>query len=123
MRRWWWVLLAVAVGLGLGRLRFDLDVLDLLPADEPTVRGLKLYEQHFANARELVITLRAPDTETAERLAASLADRLARETNLVASTCWQPPWMQQPGKLGELVACLWLNEPPESFAILTNRLA
>jgi predicted exporter/lauroyl/myristoyl acyltransferase len=31
--------------------------------------------------------------------------------------------MQQPGKLGELVACLWLNEPPESFAILTNRLA
>ena len=31
LKRWWWVVLVVAVGLGLFRLRFDVDVLDLLP--------------------------------------------------------------------------------------------
>jgi hypothetical protein len=41
LKRWWWALLAVAVCLGLCRLRFDVDILNLLPPDEPTVQGLK----------------------------------------------------------------------------------
>ncbi|HVM49708.1 MAG TPA: MMPL family transporter [Candidatus Acidoferrum sp.] len=123
LKRWWWALLLVAVAAGLTRLRFDVDVLDLLPPDEPTVQGLKLYQQHFANSRELVITLRAPDAERAERLAKGLAARLQRETNLVASVAWQPPWMEDPAQMGELLACLWLNQPPRDFADLTNRLA
>jgi predicted RND superfamily exporter protein/lauroyl/myristoyl acyltransferase len=123
LKRWWWVFLTVAVGLGLWRLRFDVDILNLLPPDEPTVQGLKLYQQYFANARELVITLRAPDAERAERLAAVLAARLRQQTNLVASVSWQPPWMEHPEQMAELLGCLWLNQPPESFAALTNRLA
>ncbi len=123
LKRWWWALLTVAVGIGLCRLRFDVDILNLLPPDEPTVQGLKLYQQHFANARELVITLRAPDAERAERLADALAARLRQQTNLVAGVSWQPPWMEEPGQMAELLGCLWLNQPPESFAALTNRLA
>jgi predicted RND superfamily exporter protein len=123
LKRWWWALLTVAVGLGLCRLRFDVDILNLLPPDEPTVQGLKLYQQHFANARELVITLRAPDAERAERLADALAARLRQQTNLVATVSWQPPWMENPGQMAELLGCLWLNQPPESFGALTNRLA
>ena len=123
LKRWWWALLTVAVGFGLCRLRFDVDILNLLPPDEPTVQGLKLYQQHFANARELVITLRAPDVERAERLADALAARLRQQTNLVATVSWQPPWMENPGQMAELLGCLWLNQPPESFAALTNRLA
>jgi len=123
LKRWWWALLTVAVGLGLCRLRFDVDILNLLPPDEPTVQGLKLYQQHFANARELVITLRAPDAERAVRLADALAARLRQQTNLVATVSWQPPWMENPGQMAELLGCLWLNQPPESFAALTNRLA
>ena len=123
LKRWWWALLTVAVVLGLCRLRFDVDILNLLPPDEPTVQGLKLYQQYFANARELVITLRAPDAERAERLADALAARLRQQTNLVASVSWQPPWMENPGQMAELLGCLWLNQPPESFAALTNRLA
>ena len=65
LKRWWWALLARGGCLGLWRLRFDVDILNLLPPDEPTVQGLKLYQQHFTNARELVITLRAPDAEQA----------------------------------------------------------
>ncbi|MGA3284214.1 MAG: MMPL family transporter [Verrucomicrobiota bacterium] len=123
LKRWWWALLAVAACLGLWRLRFDVDILDLLPPDEPTVQGLKLYQQHFANARELVIALRAPDAEQAERLAGALADRLRQQTNLVAEVTWQPPWMEHPEQLGELLGWLWFNQPPESFEALTNRLA
>jgi uncharacterized protein len=123
LKRWWWVWLALAVGLGLWRLRFDVDVLDLLPSDEPTVQGLKLYEKHFTNARELVVSLRAPDPNQAEKLAAALADRLSQQTNLVEEVSWQLPLMEHPEQLGELVACLWLNQPPQDFAALTNRLA
>ena len=51
LKRWWWALLILAVCLGLCRLRFDVDILNLLPPDEPTVQGLKLYQKHFTNAR------------------------------------------------------------------------
>ncbi len=122
VKRWWWVWLALAVGLGLWRLRFDVDVLDLLPSDEPTVQGLKLYERHFTNARELVVSLRAPDAERAEKLATTLAERLRRQTNLVEEVSWELPLMEHPEQLGELLACLWLNQPPADFAALTNHL-
>ncbi len=123
LKRWWWALLLVAVGLGLGRLRFDVDILDLLPPDEPTVQGLKLYQEYFANARELIITLRAPDAGQAEQLAGALADRLRQHTNLVAEVTWQAPWNEHPEQLGELLGWLWFNQPPASFGELTNRLA
>ena len=123
LKRWWWVLLSVAVCLGLWRLRFDVDILNLLPPDEPTVQGLKLYEKHFTNARELVVTLRAPSAERAERLAEALANRLRQHTNLVENVVWQAPWLEKPEELAELLGCLWLNQTPASFGALTNRLA
>ena len=82
------------------------------PPDEPTVQGLKLYQQHFANARELVITLRAPDAERAERLAGALAARLRQETNLVTGISWQPPWMEDPAQMSELLAWSGSINPP-----------
>lgn len=105
------------------RLRFDVDILDLLPPDEPTVQGLKLYQQHFTNARELIVALRAPDADTVEKLAGQLAARLRQETNLISEVTWQPPWMEKPDQLGELLGWLWFNQPPGDFAALTNRLA
>jgi uncharacterized protein len=123
LKRSWWVFLALAVCVGLWRLRFNVDILDLLPPDEPTVQGLKLYQKHFTNARELVVTLRASEGERAERLASALAARLRHETNLVAGASWQAPWMEDPAQLGELLGCFWLNQPPAQFGALTNRLA
>jgi predicted RND superfamily exporter protein/lauroyl/myristoyl acyltransferase len=87
------------------------------------VQGLKLYQDHFANARELVITLRATEADQAEWAARSLAARLRQETTLVAEVSWQPPWMEDPAQMAELLGCLWLNQPPAAFAALTNRLA
>ncbi|MSU35474.1 MAG: hypothetical protein EXS36_10235 [Pedosphaera sp.] len=100
-----------------------MDILDLLPPDETTVQGLKLYQHHFTNARELIVTLRAPEAEQAERLAGELAVRLRQHPNLVEEVTWQPPWMETPEQLGELLGWLWFNQPEEFFGTLINRLA
>lgn len=123
LNRWWWLILLVAVGLGFARLRFDVDILNLLPPDEPTVKGLKAYQQHFTNARELVISLRGPSPEHSEKLARSLAERLRANTNLVERVNWQPPWMEQPEKMAELLAFAWLNQPQDAFSNLYQSLA
>jgi predicted exporter/lauroyl/myristoyl acyltransferase len=121
--RWWWLLLLVPIVAGLARLHFDVEVLDLLPANVPAVQGLKLYQQHFANARELIVTVRAPDREAAEQAAKSIAESLQRATNLVADATWQPPWLEHPDQTAELIAYLWLNQPPETFASLAAQLS
>ena len=64
--RWIWLLLLVPVCLGIARLRFDVEVFDLLPPNLSAVQGLNLYQKYFANARELIITLQATEAEEAE---------------------------------------------------------
>jgi len=123
LKRWWWVFLLVAVALGFWRLRFDADVLDLLPPDEPTVQGLKLYEEHFTKAEELVITIDAPTSDEALGAAKELASALREHTNLVSEVTWQPPWMEHPEQLGEMLGWLWFNQPPPDFTALKERLA
>jgi predicted RND superfamily exporter protein len=107
----------------MARLRFDAEVLDLFPAEVPAVEGLKLYQQHFINARELIITVYAPKSEITEATAQTVAQRLRLETNLVSNVTWQPPWLEHPEQIAELIAHLWLNQPPEVFGQLANRLA
>ncbi len=121
--RWGWLMLIVPAVIGLARLRFDVEVLNLLPDELPTVHGLKLYQQHFQSGRELIITLRAPDGEAAEAAARQLAANLRAQTNLVARADWQAPLQEHPEQMGEVIAYLWLNQPPDEFARLTNRLA
>src|SRR5256884_2417332 len=118
-----WLLALIPIALGLARLRFDVEVLNLLPADAPAVQGLKIYQQHFANARELILHVHTADSETTESTARAIAERLRRETNLVAEVTWQPPWLEHPAQTAELIAYLWLNQPQEAFGQLTHRLA
>ena len=56
-RHWLWVAFVLLLP-GLFRLRVDVDVLNLLPANIPAVQGLKLHQKYFANANELIITVR-----------------------------------------------------------------
>jgi predicted exporter/lauroyl/myristoyl acyltransferase len=120
---WWWLALLLPVAAGFARLHFDADVLSLLPGHIPSVQGLKLYQQHFANSRELILTVRGPDAGAATAAAQSIAANLRRETNLVAEAAWQPPWLEHPEQMAELIGYLWLNQPPEVFAQLADRLA
>jgi predicted RND superfamily exporter protein len=120
-RHWLWLVLLVPMALGLWRVRFDVEVLNLLP-DLPVVQGLKLYQQHFAGARELIVTVKAPDAGQAESAARAIAHALRARPDLVAEATWTPPWLEHPEQASELVAYLWLNQPPTRFASLTNRL-
>ena len=122
MRRWLW-LLWIPVIAGLARLRFDVDVLNLLPGDLPVVRGLQLYQRHFAGANELIVTLEGDESERTEAAARSLAEWLRRDTLRIADAHWQSPWLEHPELAAELVGLAWLNQPPEVFRGLTNQLA
>ncbi|HVV01688.1 MAG TPA: MMPL family transporter, partial [Verrucomicrobiae bacterium] len=120
--RWLWLFLVIPVAIGLFRLRFDVEVFDLLPTNLEAVEGLKLYQKYFSNARELVITLEGASAEETEQAAHDVATAL-RGTKLVTSVTWEPPWLEHPDQAGELMGFLWLNQPPSAFAELTNRLA
>lgn len=121
--RWLWLLLIIPVAIGVARLRFDVEVLNLLPDSLDVVRGLKLYQQTFSNARELILALEGPNAEEVERSARNLARLLRAQTNLVERVTWQPAWLEHPDQAAELIAYLWFNQPPHIFGILTNRLA
>ena len=108
---------------GLFRLRFDVDVLNLLPSNVPAVQGLKLHQEYFADANELIITIEAEEAEAVERAARAVAEQLRQRPDLARGVIWQPPWMENPAQPAELMAYLWLNQPPERFAELTNRLS
>lgn len=118
-----WITLAVLVAFGVARLHFDVEVLDLLPSNNRAVEGLKLYQQRFSNARELIVTVRSDSAEQTENGARGISEQLRKLPNLVTSVTWQPPWLENPGQTAELLGYLWLNQPPEFFSELTNRLA
>ena len=121
-RHWWWVGLALVMAAGLSRVRFEAEVLELLPGDIPAVHQLQRYQRHFANVRELVLTVRGPDAEAAETAARMLAESLRRQPALVAAAMWQPPWLDPAGQVAEFIAWLWLNQPPEAFAQWAGRM-
>jgi predicted RND superfamily exporter protein len=121
-RHWLWVGFLLLLP-GLFKLRFDVDVLNLLPSNIPAVQGLKLHQKYFANANELIITIEAPDSENAEAAARTVTEQLRKRPDLVRGAIWQPPWMEDPAQSAELIAYLWLNQPPENLSELTNRLS
>ena len=121
-RSWLWLLLVIPILVGAARLRFDAEILNLLPDYLDAVRGLKIYQENFSNARELILTLDGPDPDEVEQSARTLASLLRAETNQVEEVAWQPAWREHPDQAAELIAYLWFNQPPAVFGSLTNRL-
>lgn len=109
---------------GLLKLRFDTDVLSMLPGDLPEVKGLKVFHEAFSRSDELVVLIEG--TEQDEGLlgeaAASLGKHL-EEKGVVKRARWQPLWMNEPEGLSELLAYLWLNGDPETTRALATKLS
>ena len=112
--------LVILVVAGLWRLRFDADVLNLLPDDLPAVAGLKLYQENFANRREVVITVEGTSAAEVEKAADNLASAIRND--LGANAIWRPPWMDDAKATAEFLAWLWLSQPPEKVKELHARL-
>ncbi|HZM04339.1 MAG TPA: MMPL family transporter, partial [Candidatus Saccharimonadales bacterium] len=121
-RRGLFILLVLLVAIGCLRLRFDVQILNLLPPRLKVVEGLKLYQEHFSNTRELIVTLTAADTEKAEAAVESLANALRADGNSIESVRWRPVWFEDPSLSAELLGYIWFNQAPADFRALADRL-
>lgn len=121
MRRGLWLVLAALVVIGLVRLKFDAEVLNLLPRELPEVKGLVAYQDLFDGSNDLLITLKAEDSDIAKTHAGSLAKFLGGRENLTGGVRWQPPWEEHPEQASELTAAMWFNQPPAQMRELVER--
>jgi len=118
------VLGIVFSALGLFRLRFDTDILSMLPGELPEVKGLKAFQQSFAREDELVMLIEGgeQDEGTLSTAAESLSKQLERD-GVAKRARWQPRWKDDPQGLSELLAYLWLNGDPTAAKYLTEKLS
>jgi len=122
-----WILLGVVavtcIAMGLSRVNFNIDILELLPAKLQEVQGLSIFLKNFSQPNELVITLESDDAESAELAADSLAEHLQGRADLVKQAVARPPWEKNPADLAELLAFALLNQSPEKIGELTTRIS
>ncbi|WP_367873872.1 MMPL family transporter [Luteolibacter sp. Populi] len=117
------LLAAVAVAAsGLSRLRFDTDILSMLPGELPEVRGLKAHHQAFAREDEAILLVEGSGDTSPSDAAQSLAKALEKD-GVVKRARWQPRWEEDPQGLSELLAYLWLNGDPAATRALSESLA
>ena len=112
----------LVVAWGLFRLRFDADVLNLLPSDLPAVGALKLHQQRFATGAETLVTLSGTNAVAAAKAAESVAKRLSLMPEVARSVHWQSPWLENTGDAVENLAWLWLQQEPKALTGLLNRI-
>jgi predicted RND superfamily exporter protein len=109
---------------GLMRLRFDTDILSMLPGNLPEVKGLKVFHEAFSRNDELVLLIEggAEDEGLLGEAAKSLGEHLEAK-KVVEKARWQPLWMSEPDGLSELLAYLWLNGDSTSAESLASKLS
>ena len=106
------------------RLRFDTDILSMMPGDLPEVKGLKAYQKAFSKNDELVMLIEGgeKDEGTLAAAAESLAKQLEAD-GVVKRARWKPMWADDPAALSEILAYAWLNGDPELAKAQLERLA
>jgi predicted RND superfamily exporter protein len=126
--RWvrWIVLpgLAVVAALGISRLRMDTDILAMLPGGLSEVRGLRVVQEEFSRAGELVILLECGEEDAG--LLQEVAEELAVElesAGVAKAARWRPAWSDDPAEMAELIAYLWLNGDPAAIQELAGELS
>lgn len=117
------VVALVYTAAGLSRISFNVDILRLLPSHLRQVEGLSLFLKNFAQPDELVVTIEAADSETAETAADRLATVLRQHPLLVKSAVARPPWESNPASLSEFLTFLLLNQPADKMDEIRMRLA
>ncbi|MFW2403786.1 MAG: MMPL family transporter, partial [Gammaproteobacteria bacterium] len=124
MKRSGWIVFGIVVLLvaGLTRLQLEADIFNLLPRDSRMVRSLQLYQQDFGSSNELVLLLRTDDAASTSAAAERLAEVL-KAAGLTERVIWRNPFRGNPEELGELLAYLWLNQPPDALAALAERFS
>jgi predicted RND superfamily exporter protein len=109
---------------GLLRLRFDTDILSMLPGELPEVKGLKAFHSAFSRNDETILVIEGgeDDAGSLTTAAESLGKKLL-STGVVKSARWKPRWNEEPEGIAELLAYLWLNGDPALTRAQASRLA
>jgi len=118
---WGPILLLIVLGLVTLNIHFSADIYSLLPAQAPTVEGLKRYQREFSSSHAVIIAINGPDRQTTQAGAEQVA-QLLQQNELSNQVVWQSPFREDTDALGELLAGLWINQPAETFATLLKRL-
>lgn len=121
------LLLVVSIlvaSFGLVKLRFDTDILSMLPGDLPEVKGLKAFHQAFSRTDELIVVIEGSEDDAGllAEAAGSLGEKLRAE-GLAKNVRWKPRWNDEPQGIAELLAYLWLNGDPAAVREQAARLA
>ena len=118
------VVAILAASSGLLRLRFDTDILSMMPPDLPEVKGLKAFHQAFSRDNELIMLIEGGEADEGSMPAAagSLAKHMEAD-GAVKRARWKPRWSDEPEGIAELLAYLWLNGDPAATAAQAERLS
>ena len=108
------------VATGLTRVNINTDIFSLLPADSPTVEGLRLFQKNFGSAQTIVISIRTPDANTTKGVAETLVQKL-QSAGLAEQVIWRSPFQNNTQGLAEFLAYLWFNQPANKFTAMAQR--
>ncbi len=114
----------LVASFGLTRLRFDTDILSMMPPGLPEVKGLKAFHEAFSRNDELILVITGgeEDAGSLSQAAESLGEMLEAE-GLAKQARWKPRWNEEPEGIAELLAYLWLNGDAEVTRSQVDRLS
>lgn len=119
------VIALTAAGIIRSRNAFDSEILNLLPAENPAVRGLKIYNSEFTQNRELAFLLSwTSPPDDPEQIRAQFVEELRKEP-WVARILDRPPLEASAGSgaFAVVLPPLLLNLPPAAFREALESLA
>ena len=106
---------------GLTRLRFETDILEVLPKNLPSVEALRVSQKHFDNDQQVALLLESSNEEIFEEDVADFAAML-EEKLAPAKVIYRSELEENPEAFGEALAEIWRYAPPEDVATLETRL-
>jgi len=114
----------IALGaIGVSRLSYNVEILDLLPRGMAGVEGTKWFQKVYDRPDQLIVTMRAATDVDADEAVNAFAEALAKQPDLAKRVHFQPSWEAHPQDMLEMVAFAWLNAPPDRVQALEQSLA
>jgi len=107
--------------LGLTRLQFETDILEILPKGIKGVDALKTFRTHFDEDQQVIVLLESADDEVYEDDVALIAESL-REHLTTATIEYKSPFEENPAGFAKALARVWTYAPTSDVETFTQRL-
>ena len=103
------------------RLRFETDILEVLPGHLASVEALKVSQKYFDNDQHVVLLLQSETEEIDEQDVSDLAAHLRKKLS-PAKVLYQSELEENPSAFAKALAELWRYAPPSDVKNLSTRL-